>query len=202
MRYDREQQPESNPADGEASDERDSLDVRLLHAVAQGDLTALEPLYIRYRPLVMTALRRHGGARAHELEDLCHDVFLSLQHAAGGFRRQSTVRAFIVGIAVRTGWKRGFRASLHRSLLGRLFDQPDEVPSAHGALEAAEQTDRLLSRLPEAQRTVLLLHQVEHLSGEEIAHALNISVNTVWTRLHRARERLRELEAELERASS
>ena len=154
--------PEANDLARQESDHRDA---QLLRALAVGDLKALEPLYIRFRPLVMTALRRHGGARPEELEDLCHDVFLALQDSAAGFRATSSVRAFIVGIAIRKGWKLRFRAGLHRRLVERLLGRPEPASSPHGALEAADQTQRLLSQLPEPQRTVLLLHQVEHLSG-------------------------------------
>ena len=177
--------------------ELDQQDTQLLHALARGDLTALEQLYIRFRSPVITALRRHGGVPPDDLEDLCQEVFLSLREQAGAFRHTSTVRAFIVGIAVRKGWKLGASRSLHRRLLDRVFGRAE--PSSrgmHGAVEATYDAERLLARLPVDQRTVLLLHRVEHLSAEEIAASLGTSVNTVWTRLHRARLRLRELESE------
>lgn len=169
-------------------------DVELLMALSKGDVKALESLYVRYRSLVMTVLRRHGGARADDLEDLCHEVFLSLPQSARRFRRTSSVRAFIAGIAVNKGWKLRFRTGLHRRLLDRVFPRSQVYSIPQAAFDAVHDAQRLLDQLPEAQRTVLLLHRVEELSAEEIAAALNISVNTVWTRLHRARNRLRELE--------
>jgi len=176
--------------------ERDTEDNQLMHALAQGDVKALEPLYVRYRSPVLTALRRHGGVPPDELEDLCQDVFLSLREQAAAFRHASTVRAFIVGIAIKKGWKLRFRSALHLRLVDRVFGRDEPTGTWHGAVEAAHDAQSLLSRLPEQMRTVLLLHRVEHLSAEEIASSLGISVNTVWTRLHRARQRLRELEEE------
>ena len=176
--------------------ELDKQDTQLLHALARGDLTALEQLYVRFRSPVITALRRHGGVPPDDLEDLCQEVFLSLREQAGAFRHSSTVRAFIIGIAVRKGWKLGASTSLHRRLLDRVFGRAERTTTMHGAVEAAHDAERLLARLPVDHRTVLLLHRVEHLSAEEIAASLGISVNTVWTRLHRARLRLRELETE------
>lgn len=186
-----------SPEDATATDEqRDAQDTQLLHALAQGDTRALEQLYVRFRSPVLTALRRHGGVPPDALEDLCQDVFLSLREKASSFRHASTVRAFIVGIAVKKGWKLRFRSNLHRRLIDRVFGREERSSTWHGAVEAAHDAEWLLSQLPEPQRTVLLLHRVEHLPAEEIASALGISVNTVWTRLHRARQRLRELEEE------
>ncbi len=177
-------------------EELDAHDRRLLQALAQGEERALETLYVRFRSPVLTALRRHGGVPPDELEDLCQDVFLALRDQAAAFRYASTVRAFIVGIAVKKGWKLRFRKALHSRLIDRVFGREERTGTWHGAVEAVHDAERLLARLPEPQRTVLLLHRVEHLSAEEIASSLGISVNTVWTRLHRARERLREIQAE------
>lgn len=185
----------SEEAVREAADETEELrEIDLLVCLAEGDLTALEPLYVRYRALVMTVLRRHGGVRPDELEDLCQEVFLSLQTSARKFRRDSSVRAFIAGIALHKGRKLSFRIGLHGRLLGGLFRRQEAAAPPQDTSDAMRDAQRLLDRLPEPQRTVLLLHRVEELSAEEIAAALNISVNTVWTRLHRARQTLREME--------
>lgn len=187
----------ATPTDqGQTDAQRDLHDTELLHALAQGDFKALESLYVRYRPLVMTALRHHGRARPDELEDLCQDVFLALKDRAGAFRGGASPRSFIVGIALRKGWKHGFTRGLHRRLIDRVFGHVEPTGSWHGAVEAKHDAQWYLAQLPEPQRVVLLLHRVEHLSAEEIGEALGISVNTVWTRLHRARQALRELEAE------
>jgi RNA polymerase sigma-70 factor (ECF subfamily) len=49
---------------------------------------------------------------------------------------------------------------------------------------------QLMARLSEEARTVLVLFEFEGMRGEEIAEILQCSVQTVWTRLHRARRRL------------
>jgi RNA polymerase sigma-70 factor (ECF subfamily) len=56
---------------------------------------------------------------------------------------------------------------------------------------ATEVTYRLLDGLPEAERTVLILFELEGLSGEEIAGVTGDPVGTIWVRLHRARARFR-----------
>lgn len=56
--------------------------------------------------------------------------------------------------------------------------------------ETAEALERALSRLPDEQRTALVLREVEGLTYREIAEALSIPAGTVMSRLARARERL------------
>ena len=63
--------------------------------------------------------------------------------------------------------------------------QPDQQAAARQALGVAIQA------LSPAFRDVVVLHQIEGLSASEVAAALNISTNTVWTRLHRARQQMR-----------
>ncbi len=59
--------------------------------------------------------------------------------------------------------------------------------------------DDALGRLSEEKRLVFLLIEREGLSGEEVAQALDIPVNTVWTRIHHARNDLRKALAPLQR---
>ena len=58
--------------------------------------------------------------------------------------------------------------------------------------EAIVGVERALARLSEAKRVTLLMAEVEGLSCDEIAQALEIPIGTVWTRLHAARRELRQ----------
>ena len=69
-------------------------------------------------------------------------------------------------------------------------------PSAPGGIEWAEVRDLVrakINELPEAYRVVLMLRDIEELSTEETAVALDLSMSAVKTRLHRARQALRGL---------
>src|SRR5262249_25457448 len=67
--------------------------------------------------------------------------------------------------------------------------------AAHGARELAR-FERALAELSEAKRVVFLLVEREGMSGEDVARALDVPVNTVWSRLHHARGELRSALAE------
>jgi RNA polymerase sigma-70 factor (ECF subfamily) len=73
------------------------------------------------------------------------------------------------------------------------FTEPGGIPIDPASFQAMdEQLVHALDELPEDYRAVLLLWAVEDLSYKEIAHALEIPIGTVMSRLHRARQRLAE----------
>ena len=70
----------------------------------------------------------------------------------------------------------------------------NDGPSPVEALESRERQAlvyRVLDRLPDKQRTVLILFEMDGLSGEEIASLLDAKVSTIWVWLHRARASFR-----------
>lgn len=165
----------------------------------QGDTTALAPLYVRHRGVVNAVVRRQVTAITEsDAEDLCHEVFLELSKLAPRYRQGSSLRSWLCGIALKKAWRRSRGEWVRKSLLGRFSNEDDSAPAHDARVEASHQVQRLLSRLPPAMREVIVLSLIEQLDTDEVAAALGVSVNTVWTRLHRARERLRELQEELE----
>jgi RNA polymerase sigma-70 factor (ECF subfamily) len=62
--------------------------------------------------------------------------------------------------------------------------------------EQRERVRRLLLRLPERMRTILYLREMEEFTYEELAHTMQLNLNTLKVTLHRAREKFRELEKE------
>jgi RNA polymerase sigma-70 factor (ECF subfamily) len=74
-------------------------------------------------------------------------------------------------------------------------EEIDEETPAHIAEKAELKTlvNQAVNSLPHYQRIVVELHEFEGLSHKEIAEILNCSEGTVWSRLHRARERLKKM---------
>lgn len=167
-------------------------DGELMRRLAAHDLAALGPLYARYGEMVRAVAHRHahGVARA-TVEDVCQEVFLGLVDLAPRYVEQGRLKSFLYGVTLRKLRASRRKGALHRALLGRFMGEPRHTlppPS-----DDRRDLQRALAKLPEAQRDVLLLHSVEGLAGDEIAHTLGIELKTVWTRLHRARSKLREL---------
>ncbi len=173
-----------------------SSDAALMQRLASGDLDALGPLHQRYGRMVASlALRTEGSLTPEEADDICQEVFLTLASTAPRYREEGRLRSWICGITVRKvrGWRRKtwVRRALHRehgdATAGvSLYRGPSPVEQA----AAREQVHQALAILPASQREVLVLHLIEGLSGAEVAHALGVSENAVWIRLHRARKAL------------
>jgi RNA polymerase sigma factor (sigma-70 family) len=71
----------------------------------------------------------------------------------------------------------------------RAFERTPEQEA--GGREELERFRAALERLSPGKRLVVLLADVEGLTGEQVARALDISLGTVWTRLHYGRKQLR-----------
>ncbi len=171
-------------------------DVELFAAMSAGNLTALGVLYDRHHPGVRRFVLRTAGGGA-DTEDLVHDIFLTAARVAGTYDDRAGARPFLLGIAaniVRSRRQKQARwrvalGLLEGALTGVLRRTPEDGASE---TEQLRLLDVALARLSEEKRLVLVMVELEELSGEEVAAALGIPVATVWTRLHYARAEVRE----------
>lgn len=171
-------------------------DDELVGCLASGDTEALGVLYLRHGQMVRRAVRRFAPEiPAAQAEELVQDVFILFFEKAKAYRSQGKFKAFLFSIAVRKArtWRRN--TWLRRRVLG--LASSEELSFGKEAFQSADFDAQLrqvvaqaLERLPEGQRTVLLLHAVEGFTGDEIAQILEISPQTVRTRLFRARQSL------------
>lgn len=169
-------------------------DDALMEQLKAGDARALGPIYERYRGIVNAVIQRQAGRmNAADAEDLCHEVFLTLQQVAHRYRSGNTLRGWLCGIAVRKARRHGEGRWLHQRLLAHLARPKQSVWTTTNPVDQRLDVDRVLARLSPPLREIVVLCLIEQLDTSDVAAALDISVNTVWTRLHRARERIREL---------
>ena len=172
-------------------------DVALMARVAAGNLDALGELFDRHEHSVRGLIRRLGVAPA-DIDDLVQVTFLDLARGAARYDHAQSLRSWLLGMAAMT--VRRHRRSVSRwvaNLAGRIYEQRRALPRTPCEdLERHQDQARFeiaLARLPAKQREVFVLVAMEGASGEEVAAALRIPVNTVWTRLHYARKELRSL---------
>jgi len=166
-----------------------------------GDLQAFNELVELYqRPVYNLALRMLGSAET--AEDATQDTFVSAYRAISRFRGGS-FKAWVFKIAAnscRDKMRSARRVSVTSldNLIAEAGDfiADDETESPEDFAERRE-LGRLLADslacLPEDQRLVVVLSDVQGLSYEEIAQATGASLGTVKSRLNRARSRLRDL---------
>jgi RNA polymerase sigma-70 factor (ECF subfamily) len=173
-------------------------DADLVRAVAGGDLSPLGELYDRHHEGVRQFVARATGSSA-DAEDITHEAFLTLAKIAGRYDGRPSARPFLLGIAAQLvrRRKRGLgRWAQALASLAETFSDARQAgvrtpEDAATTTEEMRRFDEALGRLTDEKRLVFLLVEREGLSGEEVARALDIPVNTVWTRLHHARNDLR-----------
>ncbi len=174
-------------------------DAELVIRCQRGDLAAFNLIVERYQSRVFNVAARILGNRA-SAEDVAQETFVSAYRAIGRFRGGS-LPAWLMRIAtnasrdfLRAGRRRPAE-SLDEFLLDPGFqpsssDPTPEQQALAGELGAAIQ-EAILS-LPEDQRAVLVLVDVQGFSYEETSTATGASIGTVKSRLSRARARMRD----------
>lgn len=166
-------------------------DEELVGRLAGGSEAALAELLHRYeRPLLHFLWRQTGG---REVEDLYQETWLRILRAADRFDRRKKFSTWMFQIAV----------NLCRDQQRRRGAEPsDQITAAESSpaasIEARVDAARLLDRLPEAQREVLVLRYYLDLSEEEIATIADCPRGTVKSRLHNALAKLSRLVREEE----
>ena len=168
----------------------------MIEGLAAGEPGAIRRFVEAHRAAVFAfALRLSGNAAL--AEDILQETFLSALRGIGTYRGDGSLKAWLLTIA-----RREALAQMRRNQ-----DTPTEqesleslgaaagwgAPSPEESLGEQQRQARVeaaLARLAPADREVLLLRDIEGLSGEETAVALGVPLAAMKSRLHRARLRL------------
>ena len=176
-------------------------DLDLLRSWQAGDKQAGSRLFARH----FSAMRRFFGNKIAdgEAEDLIQQCMLECVKASEAFRGHSSFRAYLFAIARRQLWHH-----VHRRSRDAGRREPDQTVSsladcglspsklaAHSEVQA--RIAEAMRRLPIDLQIALELHYWEQLTSSELGEVLGISPVTARTRLHRAREQLREMLSDL-----
>ena len=160
-----------------------------------------DSIYREFQPKIQRYLRHLVGE--NEATDLTQVVFLKVSRGLASFREEASLSTWIYRIATNTARDYVDSAATRQKEREQLLDDEgtlDDFPDS-----AADSTDQayvrremsacirgIVDQLPESYRTVLLLGEFEGCSNPEIAAILDLSLETVKIRLHRARVRLRQ----------
>jgi RNA polymerase sigma-70 factor (ECF subfamily) len=157
--------------------------------IHQGDEAAFRALYRRHTPAVYQFVLRLVGGDEQEAEDIIQETWLRAARGLEGFRWKSALRSWLTGIALNR--VREMARKKKRSLVE--VDGDWELPTAFS--DPGQQIDlgRALDLLPPGFRTVLVLHDVEGFTHQEIGNQLGISDGTSKSQLHGARKAMRRL---------
>jgi RNA polymerase sigma-70 factor (ECF subfamily) len=177
----------------------------LVAALRAGDDAAYEKL-VREQTGRMLAVARRFLRNEDDARDAVQDAFLSAFNAIGNFEGGARISTWLHRIVVNAALmklrtrRRKPEESIEDLLPRWLEDGHAASPAAAWSAEKRLQRDQLralvqesIDRLPDTYREVLMLRDIEELDTQETAEMLGISNNAVKTRLHRARQALREV---------
>jgi RNA polymerase sigma-70 factor (ECF subfamily) len=162
----------------------------LARRAARGDVQAFEALYRAEHRRIYAAVWRLVGGHEARAEELTQDAFVRAWRSLPGFRFEAPVGAWLHRLAVNTALM---------DLRARRDAEDLEVDDSTLSLQAAPRQAQehqidlqaAILKLPSRARAVLVLHDIEGLTHEEIGESLGIAPGSCKAHLHRARQHLR-----------
>ena len=174
-------------------------DIQLIHRVLSGDDAAFSALVRKYQKSVHALAWRKIGD-FHIAEEIAQDAFLQAYKNLATLRNPSQFAGWLYVIAnnLCKRWHQSNKpamqsleatsvAEVGRSSYKRYVSEQREAEAVEHRYEIVKE---LLEKLPESERTVVTLHYLGEMTVKEIGNFLGVSVNTIKSRIRRARKRL------------
>ena len=155
---------------------------------------AFEAVYREHAMTVARWVARLGGPLL-DVEDVTHDVFVKVQRELPKFRGDAQLTTWLFTMTANTvrtrrrteAFRRFFRASSDDGL--EVADEKALAPELLERRDAERALYRVLDKLAERDRQVLVLFELEGRSGREVAELLQVKEEAVWVLRHRAKAR-------------
>jgi RNA polymerase sigma-70 factor (ECF subfamily) len=169
----------------------------LAERIGRGDAAAIAEAYDLHAEAVFAFARRLVGDDA-AAEDLVHEVFITLRSVARRFGGASSLRTFLISIAVNHARHHVRAASRRRAAMARFARERHEGDGSgtpeHDAIrvDLARELTEALDALPIEQRVAFVLCEVEERSAREAAEIVGAPEATVRTRVFHAKRKLRD----------
>lgn len=154
-----------------------------------------DTVYARHVGFVWRVLRGMGASDL-VVEDAVQDVFMVVHRRLREFDGRHSIRTWLFAIAYRVACdhrRRLRRAQAQEPLEHELRDSSPMPDESAERSEALREVSALLDKLDDEKRAVLVLTEIEGMTAQEVADATGAGINTVYTRLRRARLQLNEL---------
>ena len=177
----------------------EASDAQLVQRAQRGDRTAFDLLVLKYQHRILKLIGRFVSDPV-EAQDVAQDAFIKAYRALGSFRNDSAFYTWMYRIAINTA-KNALVARKRRPLDFNLDAQDQEQFERQPGLKEGDTPEGILlteeirktvheamQALPDDLRTAITLRELDGLSYEEIATAMECPVGTVRSRIFRARE--------------
>ena len=156
----------------------------------------LRAIFRREAPYVWNTLR-FLGVQERDLEDLTHDVFIVVHRRLGDYDPARPIRPWLFGIALRIAMRYRTLARHRVEVMpGSMVDIADDRPTPEVELRHAQAravVASAIAELTEDHRAIFVLVELQGEAITEVAAGLDLPLNTVYSRLRRARAQFRDI---------
>jgi RNA polymerase sigma-70 factor (ECF subfamily) len=153
----------------------------------------------RTKKIVLSAVRKHLAARfSYAIDDVAQETYLrGYRHLAGGrFRNESSIESWLYAIARNESLRMNKKLAREEEKAEKAAERLNEHPHEALSRDDTEYLDRLIDRLPEKYREVMVL-KGQGMTEHEIAGRLGIHTGTVKSRFSRGKEMLQKISGEV-----
>lgn len=164
----------------------------IVRKAGEGDLRSFEAVYKATSGFVYNVALRVVNNR-EDAREVAQEVFLTMHRKLNSFRFESSLKTWIYRITVNCALNYAQKAAKTRNKETQYQDTfmcVAEDKNIAEEEETGEAINELLAKINPEQRACVVLRSIEGLSYQEIAQTLQININTVRSRLNRAREKL------------
>jgi RNA polymerase sigma-70 factor (ECF subfamily) len=166
--------------------ERERTDRDLVAGFLAGGELEFRTLYRRHTPRIRAVAMRFMGGEAADADDVVQETWLRACRALAGFRWEAALSSWLVGVTIRVA------AEALRRRSPAAPDDAADRPARSVPAGLRLDLERAIALLPPQQRTIVVLHDIEGYTHEEIAEMLGTVPGTSRSNLARARATLRE----------
>jgi RNA polymerase sigma-70 factor (ECF subfamily) len=160
--------------------------------MSTADLPTLREIFDAHAAYVLRSLR-HLGVAESDIEDVAQEVFVTVHRRLESFEGRSKLRTWLYGICLRVASDYRRRAHIRRERA--TADPARDIPEAEDRgpdqqVQARAELRALLDELDDDKRAVVVLYELEGFSMKEVAEMLGCPLQTAYSRLHAARDRM------------
>lgn len=158
-----------------------------------GGSSSFRQLYDEHFAFVWRSMRRLG-VREGDVADCVQEAFVVVHRKLGEFEGRSKMTTWLFGICMRVASDHRRSAAVRREVatddeaLSSRADPRSDVDADVERRQKQAQLERILDEMPDEQRIVFVLFELDGMSGEAIAELLDVPIGTVRSRLRLARE--------------
>lgn len=166
-------------------------EAKLIRRACQGDGPAIRSLYERYAPRVYAVVRRIAGDD-DLAQDYAQEAWIRAIRALPTFRGDARFSTWLHRIAVNSALQALRKAETRQKREGPMPETIAITPKS-GDVLLGDRLERALDQLPVRMRKVLILHDVEGYTHDEIGELLGVAAGTSKSQLFKARGKMRTL---------